>query len=186
MRILLAALALAGLATGATAMPPKPALAGLSFLVGDWVADDGQVADAHQTSRGRSTISVESDGSALLRRDRTELFDAQGKPAGAFEQTMLIFAEGGGLKADYVDGEGHVIHYPVAAVTPGRAVTFTSSGPGPEFRLTYELKDADTLAVRFGMVPPGASSLQPIAQGTLRRACAASTRSGGCRTPAAG
>ena len=115
-------------------------------------------------------MTVESDGAAILRRDHTELFDKAGKAAGGFHQTMLIYPDGQTLKADYVDGEGHAIHYVSAAVTPGKSVTFTSAaGQGPVFRLTYELQSADALTVNFGMTPPGSGQFRPIATGILKK-----------------
>ena len=149
----------------------KPALAPVAFLVGTWDSGAGKVADTGGTSKGGSMMTVESDGSAILRRDHTELFDKAGKPAGGFHQTMLIYSDGGAIKADYVDGEGHAIHYISAAVTPGKSVTFTSAaGQGPVFRLTYEEQSPDVLAITFGMTPPGQSEFRPIATGTLKRA----------------
>src|SRR5215469_13957646 len=135
----------------------KPPLQPIAFLVGDWDSGEGKVAETGGTSKGGSMISVESDGAALLRRDHTELFDKAGKPAGGFHQTMLIYPDGNTLKADYVDGEGHAIHYVSADVVAGKSVTFTGApGQGPVFKLTYEMKSPDTLAVTFGMTPPGA------------------------------
>ena len=149
----------------------KPALAPVAFLVGTWVSGEGKVADTGGKSKGGSMMTVESDGSAILRRDHTETFDRAGKPAGSFHQTMLIYPDDGGLKADYVDGEGHAIHYISATVTPGKSVTFTSAaGQGPVFRLTYESQSPDVLAITFGMTPPGQSEFRPIATGTLKRA----------------
>ena len=113
MRTLILALAMAAaIASPATAQPRlKPELAAISFLVGDWTSVTGKVADTGDTDRGGSRITIEADGAALLRRDHTETFDAKGKPTGAFHQIMLIYPEGGTLRADYSDGEGHVIHY---------------------------------------------------------------------------
>ena len=148
----------------------KPPLSSLSFLVGAWKSDDGKVADIGGTSKGGSTISVQSDGSALLRQDYTELFGKTGKPAGSFHQTMLIYSDNGAIRAEYVDGEGHAIHYVSANVTPGKAVTFSSApGQGPIFRLRYELRAPGTLSVTFGMVPPGQTALRPIANGMLHQ-----------------
>ncbi len=148
----------------------KPALAPLAFLVGNWNSGEGKVAETGGTSKGGSVMSVESDGTAILRRDHTETFDKAGKPAGAFHQTMLIYPDGGSIHADYVDGEGHAIHYVSASVTAGKSVTFTSAaGQGPLFRLTYELQSPKVLAVTFGMTPPGASEFRPIATGTLKK-----------------
>jgi hypothetical protein len=153
----------------------KPALQPLAFLVGNWDSGEGKVAETGGTSKGGSVFTVESDGAAILRRDHTELFGKDGKPAGGFHQTMLIYPDGGGLHADYVDGEGHAIHYTGATVTAGKSVTFTtavgtSAGQGPVFRLSYELQGPEVLAVSFGMTPPGSDQFRPIATGTLKRA----------------
>jgi hypothetical protein len=128
------------------------------------------VGETGGTARGSSLITVEAGGSVLLRRDHTDLFDAAGKPMGGFDQIMMIYADVGGLRADYSDGD-HLIHYVSASVSPGRSVTFTSTvHPGaPVFRLSYEVKSADTLAVAFAIAPPGQPGFRPIAAGELHR-----------------
>jgi hypothetical protein len=168
---LVAATAILLLATQSFAAPAlKPALAPLGFLVGSWDSGEGKVADTGGTSKGGSEMSVESDGAVILRRDHTETFDKSGKPAGSFHQTMMIYPDGGGIHADYVDGEGHAIHYTKADVVAGKSVTFESApGQGPVFRLTYALQSPRLLAISFGMIPPGASELRPIATGSLKK-----------------
>ena len=147
----------------------KPDLAGLGFLVGQWKSNDGKVADTGGTSSGTSTISIEADGAALLRRDRTETFDAKGKSTGGFGQIMTIYSENGAVRADYIDGGGHVIHYALANVVSGKSVTFdTAPGSGPAFRLVYELRAPTTLGVSFGRMRAG--QFHAIAIGTLTRA----------------
>jgi hypothetical protein len=150
--------------------PLKGDLAGIAFLVGSWDNGKGRVAETGGTSSGSSRIGVEVGGAVLLRRDHTELFGADGKPSGSFDQIMMIYPESGTLYADYSDGE-HIIHYTSAVVVPGKSVTFTSdaTAAGPTFRLTYETPAADTLAVRFEMKPPGATDFKLIASGTLRK-----------------
>ena len=107
--------------------------------------------------------------SLCLRRDHTDLFDAKGKPAGAFDQIMLIYPEDGAIHADYTDGQ-HVIHYTNSAITPGKSIVFTSSaGNGPAFQLSYTLQSPDVLAVSVSMRPPGQATFNPIATGTLNR-----------------
>jgi len=149
----------------------KPELAGVGFLVGDWRSGVGRVADTGATDTGGSQITVEADGSALLRRDHTETFDAHGRSTGGFHQIMLIYPEGGTLHADYSDGEGHVIHYVKAEVVAGKSVVFTAApqAGAPSFRLRYSLQTPGELAVDFGMIPPGGGALRPIATGVLRR-----------------
>jgi hypothetical protein len=147
----------------------QPKLAEIGFLVGDWSNGQGHVSDTGGVSTGASKVTIEAGGGVLLRRDHTNLFDRDGKPAGGFNQVMMIYPEAGTLHADYSDG-AHIIHYVTAEVRPGRSVTFTSTiQPGaPVFRLAYELTAPDALIVTFGMIPPG-GAFQPIAVGTLRR-----------------
>jgi len=172
MRAVLLAFALTALVSPALAQAPplKPPLDGVGFLVGDWTSDNGKVGGTGGTAVGTSHMTIEADGWMLLRRDRTQTFDAAGKPLGGFSQTMLIYAEAGGLHADYGDGEGHVIHYEKVTVKPGHSVIFTSpSGAGPAYRLAYELKSAGVLSVEFGMMAQGSGALQTIATGVLKK-----------------
>ncbi len=171
MKIVAVAVVLAS--TSAAAAPPAhlaPALAGLDFLVGDWSSGRGTVSDTGGTSTGSSRFEVAANGAVLLRRDHTDLFDASGKATGGFDQIMMIYPEDGALHADYSDGT-HVIHYVSAVVDAGKAVSFSSAArPGaPTFKLAYSLSAPKTLAVSFGMAPPGAADFHPIATGTLTR-----------------
>jgi hypothetical protein len=167
---LLAALALPnGSAIAQTTPVLQPALAPIAFLVGTWTSAAGTVADTGETAAGRSTISVEVGGAAMLRRDHTDL-SRGGKATESFDQLMLIYPESATLHADYTDGT-HVIHYASAAVIPDRSIAFTSvaAAGAPTYRLTYEVVDADTISVHFDVEPPGASAFVPIATGTLHR-----------------
>lgn len=163
------ALAVALLAPGlAAAQALDPALRPLAFLLGRWEGQ-GEVNDTGGRAHGVSTISAEADGHLLLRRDRNEVLDKAGRPTSGFGQVMMIYDEAAQVRGDYVDGEGHVIHYGPAVITPGRAIEFTSLGPGPIFRLRYEAEGTDTLKIWFGLRPPGAPGFQPIAIGEVRR-----------------
>jgi hypothetical protein len=164
-------LALAALPRLACATELTPSLSGLSFLVGEWSAGKGVVADTGGTSTGRSCFTVDADGALLLRRDHTDLFDRAGKPAGAFDQVMTIYNEGGKLRADYVDAQ-HVIHYDRVDITSGQSATFTSAvrQGAPVFRLVYRLSAPETLSIAFSIAPPSDTTFQPIATGTLTKA----------------
>ncbi|MEO7202195.1 MAG: hypothetical protein ABIZ82_06340 [Candidatus Tumulicola sp.] len=164
-------IALSAMLSGA-ALPQSvsPQLAGLPFLLGDWRAGSGNVAETEGTSRGRSTFTLEAGGNVTLRKDHTDLFTASGQPAGSFDQIMMIYPEGNTIHADYSDG-AHVIHYVRAYVVAGRSVTFVSASraDAPTFRLSYELSNPTTLAVKFELAPPGSTTFHPIATGTLTR-----------------
>jgi hypothetical protein len=145
-------------------------LAGLGFLVGSWSSGQGKVAETGGTSTGSSVFTLEAGGGVLLRRDHTNLFTQAGKPAGGFDQIMMIYPDAGQIHADYADGS-HIIHYTTASVRPGQSVTFISTAPpgAPAFQLAYSLANPTTLAVAFAMLPPGGGPARPIAVGTLHR-----------------
>ena len=159
-----------GFPTALSAQPSAPAaaLAGISFLVGDWQTGRGQVADTGGTANGRSIMSLEAGGNVLLRKDHTDLFDKTGKPTGSFEQIMIVYPEAGTLHADYSDGQ-HVIHYTIANVVAGRSVTFTSSArpDAATFRLRYSLSAPRTLRVSFRDGPIGECRLSSCRYGHL-------------------
>ena len=171
MRSSRALLACVALVIASAASAQTASLDGIRFLVGRWTAGEGAVADTGQRSTGTSVITEETGGTSLLRRDHTDLFDATGKPMGGFDQIMLMYPDGGAIHADYFDGQ-HVIHYTKATVTAGRSVVFdTGTVTGrPAFRLSYDLENAATLRVTFEIAPPGQTTFNPIASGTLKRA----------------
>lgn len=169
MKLLALAIAVAIAPSAVAHISLKQDLAGVAFLAGHWDAGVGKVADTGGTSKGFTDITVEANGTALLSKGYTDLFDAKGAPAGQYFQILLIYPENGTLRADYLDGV-HVIHYTHAAVTPGKSVTLSSSpGDGPIFQLTYNLQAPDALAVTFGTIPPGEAAFRPIATGTLHK-----------------
>jgi len=61
------------------------------------------------------------------------------------------------MRAIYFDNEGHVLHYDVTTPTQTSVVFLTDPAqPGPQFRLTYELKDG-VMSGKFQAKPPGAA-----------------------------
>jgi len=68
------------------------------------------------------------------------------------------------LKAIYFDNEGHVIHYDVSIPQPNTVVFLSEpSRPGPQFRLTYELKGS-VMSGRFQMHVPDATEWKSYLQ----------------------
>jgi hypothetical protein len=131
--------------TSATLTGPAAALA---FMVGDW---EGTGDSRGAGAGGVSAIHPELGGRVLVRRDHVLT-----KAGGAFDILMMVYPDRGGLRAEFVDTEGHTIHY-AATPGPGDAVTFLSPGSAqaPGFRLTYAAAGVERLHIRFEIAPPG-------------------------------
>jgi hypothetical protein len=123
-------------------------LAPLAFMIGDWrAAGDSTGAGAG----GDSAIHPDLGGRILVRRDHVEI-----RAGGGFDIYMLAYPDGDHASADFVDTEGHTIHYVVAA-GPGPSAVFAAAGSAaaPGFRLTYSAAGPDRLHIRFEIAPPG-------------------------------
>lgn len=162
-RLLLPLLLAAPLAAQASAPDP---FAPLRFLLGTWAGEGG--GRPGQAS-GEATFSLELGGHALVRRSWAETPAAPGRTASRHEDLLTVYPGAGGLRALYVDNEGHVIHYVVTAVSDG-AVFLSEPGPGPRFRFTYRRAGADTVALAFDIAPPGKpEAFATYLQATTRR-----------------
>lgn len=130
------------------------AWAHLRFLFGTW---EGAGQGTPGEGVGSFTFELVLDAGALLRRSHSSYPAAKDRPAVTHDDLMVIYREGGNLRALYVDNEGHVIHYAVATTDAPRKVTFTSAaGPdAPRYRFTYRLVGEDTVRTRFEIAPPG-------------------------------
>ena len=127
----------------------------LAFLEGTWDANVQNNTAIQQA--GRYTFDRELNGHVLARHATT---DPGCKAPTSFDcshnDLLYVFQEtpGGSLKADYFDSEGHVIHYDVTTPTPTSVVFLSTPGPGPQFRLSYELS-GKTMTGKFQMHMPG-------------------------------
>ncbi|HEY1425410.1 MAG TPA: hypothetical protein VGF50_01945 [Caulobacteraceae bacterium] len=167
-RVVCAAAAVAMVAAPAVtcaADAQNPALIGpvatLGFMVGDWKGD-GQGAGAG--AGGVSAIHADLGGRVLVRRDHVLT-----KAGGAFDIFMVVYPDQNGLRAEFIDTEGHTIHY-AASPGPGPKVTFTSPGSAqaPGFRLSYAAVKPDRLHIRFEIAPPG-GDYKPYSEGDVVR-----------------
>lgn len=151
------------LALPLAAQAPKSTLAGLAFLKGRWEAEP-------DTTGAKGTFSLEEalGGTVLMRRNVLAFPPKEGRPGATHEDLLVVAPEDGVLKATYWDNESHVIRYTVAT-EPGRA-TFTSTGPGPRFRLTYLSLPQDRLEVSFDIAAPNTpEAFKPYLKGFAKR-----------------
>lgn len=160
----IAALALAaGGAGGAEGASPLDALAP---LLGTW---DAQGGGAPGQGKGTVAFAREVGGHAVVRRNAVTYPAAEGRPASAHEDLLVLYVEGTETKALYVDGEGHVIRYTATARSPGTLVLASDPGPGPRFRLTHDWSAPGTLRIAFEIAPPGAKEFKTYAEGRATR-----------------
>ena len=148
------------------AAKPDP-FASLRFLEGTWVmaAAEGTPGRA---GAGGFTFLPELDGKVLVRRGFA-VFAAKGdRPAFRHEDVLTVYPEAGGLRALFVDNEGHVLHYEVAALADGPGIRFTTGGEGTRFRMEYRPGPAGTLDFRFDTAAPG-RDFSTYLKATVRR-----------------
>ncbi len=128
----------------------------LRFLLGTWDATT-KGGSAGASGTGTYTFQLELKDHILSRR--TNSAECKGPSDFNCEHSDLLYvypdAPGGALKAVFFDNEGHVIHYKVS--TPTAASVFFVSDPsqkGPQYRLSYELKDKELFG-KFEIRMPG-------------------------------
>ena len=136
--------AVLGLAASGSAQTPAD-LSSLTFLLGDW--------DAVGLPRGESgafNFSLAVQDRIIVRTNYAKTAARDGRPATRHDDLMVIFVEGGTIKADYFDSDKHVIHYSVQTRGP-RDVVFISepNAAEPRYRLTYSLAADGTLKGSF-------------------------------------
>jgi hypothetical protein len=148
----------AGLLAQNTSSPAasRPTWKPLEFLIGTWEAKT-QSGSAGAASSGTYSFQPELRDHVMARHSSNS--GCKGPADFNCEHGDLLYvypeAPGQSYKAIYFDNEGHVIHYDVSTPTPTTAIFLSSpSQPGPQFRLSYELKGS-TLYGKFQMRMPG-------------------------------
>lgn len=147
---------LCSLSVVAQTAPAADPFQSLSFLEGTW--DAKATGNPSVATSGAYTFRLEL-GNHIMARHSTTSEGCKGPATFDCEHGDLLYifqeAPGQPLKAIYFDNEGHVIHYNVTTPDPTTAVFASdSSQPGPQFRLTYELKAAN-MSGKFQMRMPG-------------------------------
>jgi hypothetical protein len=127
----------------------------LSFLKGTW--DAKAAGSSGAAAAGSYTFRLELRGHIMARHG--DLSQCKGPVDFDCSHGDLLYIyrdyPAQPLKAIYFDNEGHVIHYEVSTPSPTSATLLSdSSQPGPQFRLTYELKE-QVMYGKFQMRMPG-------------------------------
>lgn len=128
----------------------------LGFLIGTW---DAKTQGGSSGAAGSGTYSFQLElRDHVLARHSTNS-GCKGPADFDCEHGDLLYiypdAKPMAWNAIYFDNEGKVIHYDVSTPKPGTAVFLSSpSQPGPQFRLSYELKGS-TMQGKFQIRMPG-------------------------------
>ena len=127
----------------------------LTFLLGEWETIAGGRA---QEGTGSATFACGLQDRVMIRTSYAEYPATATVPASRHDDLMVIYSsEAAGLRADYYDNEGHVIHYSITVPAPGEAFFVSDVVVGaPRFRLTYKLSADGLLNGEFAIAPPGA------------------------------
>jgi len=126
------------------------ALAGLQFLVGDWVAVDTPAGES-----GSFAFKPAVQGRVIVRTNEANYAATADRPASRHDDLLVIYSENGAVKADYFDSEGHVIRYAVTADANGATFVSAPDTREPRYRLSYRRDSSDALLGTFEVAAPG-------------------------------
>jgi hypothetical protein len=130
----------------------------LQFLLGTWEA---RTVSSKPQVVGTYSFQPELNGTVLARHSSQDSCKGPADFSCDHHDLLYIFraASGDGFQAIYFDNEGHVIHYNVMQPSPVSVIFQSEPGPGPQFRLTYQLA-GDVLHGKFEVAPPGQTTYQ--------------------------
>jgi hypothetical protein len=148
------------LAAAATMLGAEPSWKPLEFLIGSWEAKT-QGGSAGASGSGAYTFRLELKEHVLARHSSTAGCKGPRDFNCEHGDLLYVYPAGSAYRAVYFDNEGHVINYDVSTPAPMTAVFLSkATEPGPQFRLTYELKGG-TMHGRFEIRLPGQTEFQP-------------------------
>jgi len=140
-------------AASVNAEAPKQ-LEPLTFLLGEWEASGGGQPGQ---GTGIATFARGLQDRVIMRTSYAEYPASKTAPASRHDDLMVIYdGDGGHIRADYYDNEGHIIHYTVTVAVSGEASFVSDAASGtPRFRLSYKLGPDGLLKGEFAIAPPG-------------------------------
>ncbi len=144
---------------------PPASLAAFRMLIGEWRA-----LDDPSGATGGFTFAFAVQDQVIVRTNHSDSPAANGKPASRHDDLMVMYVEGGIVRADYFDNEGHVIRY-VAEARSNEIVFLSEIKPAePRYRLAYQRGSEGALNGRFDIAPPGKpDAFSPYLSWTARR-----------------
>ena len=144
----------------------RPDVASLGFLLGNWEAvgtPDGE--------KGGFTFSLGVQNRVMTRTNYATYDARDGRTASRHDDLMVIYSEGGQIKADYFDSEQHVIRYLVEPRSNHHVVFVSGAKPSePRYRLSCTAREDGTLAGQFEIAAPGTpEAFKPYLSWTARK-----------------
>jgi hypothetical protein len=124
------------------------------FLVGDWI---GEGTGMPGEGVGGFSFAYDLQNTVLVRKNFAEYPATKDRPAFRHDDLMIVYQEGGKIKATYFDNEQHVINYSVSVSADSGSIVFASdiTPSAPRFRLTNSKAGTDKISIRFEIAPPG-------------------------------
>lgn len=152
---------LTGLARG-----ENPAtLASFRFLLGQWEGVGDQAA-----ATGGFTFAAGVQDRVIVRTNYSNRPTNAAQPASRHDDLMIVYVDGGVVKADYFDSEGHVIRYVAEARSDGVMLVSESKPSEARYRLSYVQSSPTTVKGTFEVAPPGRpDAFAPYLSWTARR-----------------
>jgi hypothetical protein len=145
------------------ATPQMPDWKPFQFLLGTWEAQPDPAS-------GGTVFEPALQGRILIRRN----FSLTG---GSRHDDLMIIRfddEKKVFRADYIDNEGHLIHYRIVTSVEGQLTFLSTAGPeAPTYKLTYKAVTADVIDGSFDIAPPGKpNALKSYLSWTMKRSAA--------------
>lgn len=150
---------------------PAPNWDAWKFLQGKWV---GEGSNEQNQGSGYASFEPDLQNKVWVRHNHAEYPGANGHPAQVHDDLMIIYFDPSTshTRAFYCDSEGHIINYTASFSTDGKKLIFVGdrTGPGPQYRLTYDVIAPDQMTVELDMAQPAApDTWQKIVAGKIRK-----------------